>query len=266
MQPAPSFQNKKVPLQKKAVHLFIEIFEQQAIAAIWNNNSLERKEQVDFKVQTELGYKDSFNDLLSRYGSLSEFEQVTCSVAQTDFSLVPAPLFQVSEADKFLQFTTTANIQKSETDYSRLNYFNAVGVYHTPSWVKSALIPKFPRTVITHERIHFLRKLEQVSVGSNQLAVVIHDKHALFAYVSKGNLLWQLSSIIDDSNDLLYHLINAVERLNITDCTVQIYADSTTAKQYYSDLEAKKNKIKQLNGLKWSLANQTHLQFQLLCV
>lgn len=248
------------------MHLFIEISEHQAHAAVWNDNSLNRREYIDFKVQTEPGYKDAFNELLNKYGSLSDFEQVTCSVAQTDFSLVPAPLFQVSEADKFLQFSTTTNIQKNETDYSRLNYFNAVGVYTTPSWVKSALIPKFPRAVIAHERIHFLRKLEQVSVGSNQLAVVVHNKHALFAYVSKGNLLWQLSSVIEHSDDILYHLMNAVERLNIADCTIQLYADSETAKNYCADLESKKARIKQLSGFKWSLADQSHLQFQLLCV
>lgn len=248
------------------MHLFIEISEHRANAAVWNNNSTGRREQVDFNVRTEPGYKEAFNELLTRYGNLSDFEQITCSVAQTDFSLVPAPLFQVSEADKFLQFSTTSTIQKSETDYSRLNYFNAVGVYTTPSWVKSALIPKFPRAIIAHERIHFLRKLEQVSVGSNQLAVVIHDKHALFAYVSKGNLLWQLSSVIDHSDDILYHLMNAVERLDITDCTIQLYADSDTAKKYYTDLVSKKEKIKQLSNLKWLLSDQSHLQFQLLCV
>lgn len=248
------------------MHLFIEIFEYKALAAIWKDGSLTRTEQVDFKVQTEIGSKEAFSELLNRFGSLSEFDQVTCSIAQTDFTLIPSPLFQVSEADSFLQFTTTTNISKPEVDYSRLNYFNCVGVYVTPSWVKSVLVPKFPRVVIAHERIHFLRKMEQISSGLSQLTAVIHEKHALFAYVSKGELLWQLSTVIDHSDDVLYHILNAAERLQISNATVVLYADGAAAKQTSEELNTKKNKLKQLVDLKWSVSNQSHLEFQLLCV
>lgn len=248
------------------MHLFIEIFDNKALAAIWKDGSLNRTEQIDFKVRTEIGTKDSFIELLSRFGSLSDFDQVTCSFAQTDFTLIPSPLFQVSEADSFLQFTTTNAISKSEVDYSRLNYFNCVGVYLTPGWIKSVLVPKFPRVVIAHERIHFLRKMEQVSSGLSQLTAVVHEKHALFAYVSKGELIWQLSSTIDHTDDILYHLLNAVERLQIATVSVVLYPAGEAAKKMCSDLNDKKNKLKQLVDLKWTISNQSHLEFQLLCV
>lgn len=248
------------------MHLFIEIAEDGIQSAVWSGNSIGQRHTVAFSSKTEPGYREALDTLLQHYGNLSGFENVTCSVAQTDFTLIPAPLFSVAEASNFLQFTTTTVIDSKETDYGRLNYFNCVGVYTVPSWIKSVLIPKFPRVVIAHERMHFLRKLEQLSAGVQQLTVIIHPKYALYAFVNKGNLEWQLSAVAENADDILYHLINAIERLGISTAGVTLYAAGTEAKQYTEELERKKDKIAAFQSVKWTVSNDSPLQFQLLCV
>lgn len=227
---------------------------------------LQQERYSEFPAQNEAAFKETFNSLLAEYGSLSAFENVTCSVAQTNFTVVPASLFSVAEASKFLQFSVSVTITTSETDYARFNYFNCVGVFTIPSWIKSVLILKFPSAVITHERALLLRKLEQMSSGIKQMNIVLHDEHALFSYLEAGNLKWQLASVIENSDDALYHILNALERMEIQDATIQFYAHTSKAKEHLTAMTERKDKIRNLEKHKWQVANDSHLQFQLLCV
>lgn len=248
------------------MHLFVEICSKRIKGAVWKNGSLQNEHSVDFPSQTELAGKETLSDFLQHYGSLSTFDNVTCSVAQTNFTLVPAPLFSVADSSKFLQFNTTDKIVSSETDYARFNYFNSVGVFSIPSWIKSTLIPKFPGVIITHERAILLRKLEQMSGGLKQFTVILQDEYALLSYVEAGNLKWHISSVVEHSDDVLYHLLNAFERLGITETTLNFYAYSSAAKAHLASLTERKSKIETLQKHKWQVAGESHLQFQLLCV
>ena len=248
------------------MHLFVEIYFKGIRGAVWKNGALQNEHFVTFPSMTEVACKETMNSFLEHYGSLSTFDSITCSVAQTDFTLVPASLFSVADATMFLQFSTTDKIVSSETDYARFNYFNSVGVFSIPSWIKSTLIPKFPSVIITHERAILLRKLEQMSGGIKHLSIILHDDYALFSYVEAGALKWHISSQIEHSDDALYHIMNVLERMEIKETIIHFHAHSPKAKEHLSALTDRKSKIETLQKHKWQVATDSHLQFQLLCV
>ena len=248
------------------MHLFVEIYFKGIRGAVWQNGNLQNEHFVAFSSMNEVAYKETMNNFLQHYGSLSAFDNVTCSVAQTNFTLVPASLFSVSEATKFLQFSTTDKVASSETDYARFNYFNCVGVFTIPSWIKSVLIPKFPSVIITHERSVLLRKLEQMSGGLKQITTIIHDDYALLSYVEAGSLKWHIASLVEHSDDVLFHIMNALERMELKETTLSFYAHTTKAKEHLTGLTDRKSKIESLHKHKWQVATDSHLQFQLLCV
>lgn len=247
------------------MHLFVEIYFKGIRGAVWQNGNLQNEHFVSFSSMTEVACKEAMSSFLAHYGSLSAFDNVTCAVAQTNFTLIPAPLFSVSEASKFLQFATTDKIVASETDYARFNYFNSVGVFTIPSWIKSSLIPKFPGVIITHERAILLRKLEQMSGGLKQITTILHDDYALLSYVEAGALKWHISNVVEHADDVLFHIMNALERMELKETTLSFYAHSQKAKEFLSVLTDRKSKIEALQKHKWQVATDSHLQFQLLC-
>lgn len=248
------------------MQLLLEVYEKQLIGAVLNGGAIERVEAIPVSVQTDLGYSEALKELLQRYGSLLSFESMSCSVALNNLTLVPAGLFQVSDAAKFLQFSSSNVIDSKEVDYSRLNYFSCVAVYPVPSWLKSTLIPKFPRIVIQHEQVHLLRKLEQLSTGSTQLSVIIHPTHALLALVKHGNLLWNLRITVDSADDILYHILNGADKMELSELPVVVYAETETAQDIRKQLLDRKELIPKLKAFKWTATTDSHLQFQELCV
>ncbi len=248
------------------MQLLLEINEKGLIGAVLSNGNVDRKEVVPVSVQTDLGYSEALKELLQRYGSLLSFENMSCSVGLTNMTLVPAGMFQASDAAKFLGFSSSTAIDSKEVDYSRLNYFSCVAVYPVPSWVKSTLIPKFPRVVIQHEQVHLLRKLEQLSPGATQLAIVIHSNRALLALAKHGTLLWNLRITVDGADDILYHVLNGADKMDLSEIPVVVYAGSSAAQEIRQQLLERKELIPKLRAFKWTSATDSHLQFQELCV
>ena len=248
------------------MQLLLEVYEKQLVGAVLNGSAIERLESIPVSVQTDLGYSEAMKDLLQRFGSLLNFESMSCSVALNNMTLVPAGMFQVSDAAKFLQFSSSNTVDAKEVDYSRLNYFSCVAVYPVPSWLKSTLIPKYPRVVIQHEQVHLLRKLEHLSTGVTQLSVVIHPNHALLALVKHGNLLWNLRITVDTADDILYHILNGADKMELSDLPIVVYAQTEAAQEIRKQLLDRKELIPKLKAFKWTATTDSHLQFQELCV
>lgn len=233
------------------MHLALEIAQNRIIGAVLNENTVSNERSHLFVSSNESGKKEELIAFIAQFGDLSNFEYLSCLVNNTPFTLIPNALFDVQHASEQLQFATTTPIDKKELDYVRLSIAQLVAVYTIPNWIKSSIIPKFPRAVFQHALVPMLRRMLQLSSAQSELSCVIHDDFAHFTVIRLGDIQWATTLPVDAAEDILYHFITAIEKGGIQKERIRLFAQGDKAKTWLTTLTSYQHSIESLKHFQW---------------
>lgn len=158
-------------------------------------------------------------------------DEYSCSWSTPQMTLIPAGLIGNSKPSELLQLTLSNAPDSPYTDYNRLMSWNLATVYYSPSWLKSVLIPKFPRIIIRHEVAHILHQLDTGSSVPAKIIVVAHASHTCFVIRRDGKIVHCSYQQTQTVEDVLYHLLYCMKQLHIEsgELIVECSSDETFA-------------------------------------
>lgn len=249
------------------MQLLLEITQHEMHAAQWDGKEMTPLKSVVCTKRTDLGYKDSLHQLIDLLGDLDRFESYSCSYFSPIATLVPNGLFAASNPEELLQFTVHMPLQKNDVDYSRLPEWNMVLIYNLPLWVKSVLIMKIPRIVIQHEFAHVLRKLGSGSTIPLRTHVCVHEDAFSIVIMKDGQIAHCSTQEYQAAEDLIYHISLCFQQLQIDSKNeLMIHFGSQEIGKKLENISNTLQKISVFKETKLTTGQQTHLQFQALCV
>lgn len=236
-------------------------------AASWNGKETTLLHSLNCQKRTDIGYKESLNQLLEVVGDLDRFENYSCSYFSPVCTLVPNALFSASKPDELLQFSFHEVIAKDSVDYSRLPEWNMVLLYALPMWVKSALILKTPRIVIQHEWAHALHFLASGSTIPLKTIVIAHEQAFSLIIRKDGQIAHASIQEYQEPEDILYHLANSFRQLQVQSKNEMVfYTQNQAISEKLEKLITQMTRLEAFRDSKITSNLQGHLQFQTLCV
>lgn len=193
-------------------------------------------------------------------------DEYSCSWSTPHMTLIPAGLIGDSKPSELLQLILSNAPDSSETDYNRLMSWNLAAVYHSPSWLKSVLIPKFPRIIIRHEAAHILHQLNTGSSVPTKIVAILHRAYTCFVIRKDGKIVHCSYQQTQTAEDILYHLLYCMKQLQIDGG--ELVAECTSEETFSTGkkLETIARKIADLHRLKINVNEYEHLKYQRLCV
>jgi Protein of unknown function (DUF3822) len=222
-------------------------------------------EEMTFVNKTDHGYRETLTELTPKISALGELESISCSYVSPYFTLVPTSLFSASKPDYLLGFSVQKTINKQNVEYNRLQEWNTVLVYEMPMWIKSVLVPKFPRIVIQHELSHSLRYLNSGSLALPKMMIALNEAHFSIATRSGGEIVHCGFQEFQNEDDLLYHVLMCVEKINALG-TIEFVLSYGNHQQLAEKFVEKAKRMEQLSKQKFTLSPFQHIENQLLCV
>lgn len=249
------------------MQLILEITTDNLSASSWNGSTLQELGTVTCTKKTDIGYKESLNELLNQIGDFEQFESFSCSYFSAVCTLVPNALFTVSKPEEILQFSFHPEIPKSDVEYNRIPEWNMVLIYALPLWIKSVLILKTPRIIIQHEWAHLLRFLAGGSTIPTKSVMIIHEDAFTLLVRMNGQILHASVQEYQTSEDILYHVTNTFQQLAVQGKNELVFHFQNeaigTKLNGLSDLF---KRVALFHESKIQTGVQTHLQMQTLCV
>lgn len=247
--------------------LAIELTEDSMSAFALTGSSTELLSTINCNVKTDLGYKETLQDLLTACGNLDRFDTYSCSWSQPQSTLVPMLLFASSTPQDILNFTCHSEIPKDEVDYNRLPEWSMVNVYRIPMWIKSALIIKIPRVVIQHEMTHILRQLNTGSAVPQRSILILQENHFVLVVRKNGQIAHASYQVYQSPEDVLYHVLYTYKQLELqSKGELFVHSRHDKGVEVAEKLSQLTSGIRELSEIKLTVHRYDHLQFQTLCV
>jgi hypothetical protein len=249
------------------MHLLVEITSEQISAFEKNNQHLVELACEPILKPTPEGCKETLSQLIDKLGNTDRFDQFSCSYFGKEFCMVPNMLFSSSSPEKLLQFTVHREISKNDVEYNRLSEWGSVIVYELPMWIKTALVPKFPRIIINHEITHVMRHLTLGSLVPLRSHLILHENAFTFVVRKDGNIVHASIQEYENEDDVVYHLATAFTQLEINSKNeLFVHGVGQKINERQECIVSLLSKINLFNQTKVELQPNHHLQFQQLCV
>ncbi|MFN5982115.1 MAG: DUF3822 family protein [Fluviicola sp.] len=248
-----------------SVHVAIEITPEKLRYYSNESSQFELVEEIPFVNQTDFAYKEVLVETMSKILKISSIENMTCSYVSPFFTLVPTSLFSSSKPETLLGFSVHKEIPKDNVEYNRLQEWNAVLIYELPLWIKSVLVPKFPRIIIQHELSHSLRYLNSGSLALPKMMITLNENSFSIATRNNGEIVHCSFQEFQNEDDILYHILMSVEKLNALG-TIEFVISHGNQSEIAQKLVEKAKRIEQLAKQKFTLSRFQHIQNHSLCV
>ncbi len=254
---------------KKAivVHLILTVNKNFLRAYEMNDDNFQLLKEESILNLTEIETKESVLNVINSLGSLSKYEEMSCSFFSPIATLLPESLFILGKNHPYLQFTSAVDIVPNEVDYNRLHEWKSVLLYWMPLWIKSVLVPKFPRVLIQHEQSYGLRLLTKQSLVYDQCLIHFHEDLFSLQIRKKGEIVHNGILDYQSVEDVLFHFVNTIEKLNMKEkITVFIYNENTLLSPTIEKLVNLLNSSSLSNQLVMKVEKTNHLIFHSQCV
>jgi hypothetical protein len=238
--------------------LSIELSDTQIRFAILKEKSILKQfsEKIKEKTRAEV------ENVIKNSSDLNyDFGDVTLSFSAHKSTLVPVQLISETKPEKLFKFCY--GDPKENIDYNRIPELGIANIFEIPLWVKSAFVINFPVINIYHANTIFLKGIFNETVFKPKAHVLIYEEYFTLILVNKTHLLMSNSFEYKNDDDVVYHLLFALDQKEISrnDVEVQVYgnhSNSDIISQLKRDLTNTKDKTgKQENFI---------LQSQALCV
>ncbi|MCB0478382.1 MAG: DUF3822 family protein [Crocinitomicaceae bacterium] len=157
-----------------------------------------------------------------------DFGDVTLSYSEQKSTLVPVQMITDSQPEKLFKFCY--GDVKENIDYNRIPELGLANIFQIPLWVKSAFVINFPVINIYHSNTIFLKGIFNETVFKPKAHVLIYEDYFHLILVSKTHLLLSNSFIYKSSEDVIYHLLFALDQKEISknDVEVHLYGEHIT--------------------------------------
>lgn len=215
-----------------------------------------------FSEQFDQKNRESIEKIIKSNENLNfDFGDVTLSYSEAKSTLVPVQLISESKPEKLFSFCFGK--QNENIDYNRIPELGVANIYEIPLWVKSAFVINFPVINIYHSNTIFLKGIFNETVFKPKAHILLYEDYFSLIIVSKTHLLLSNQYQYKTSEDIIYHLLFALEQkeLDRDKVEVNIYGNKTK-EDLISKLKAELN-LTILPSLKHE---NFILQSQSLCV
>jgi len=199
---------------------------------------------------------------------LREIDFDECSIAWSakQSTLVPANVYNESEAASVFKLCFGDHYEKNEIDYNRIADPQVVNVYWIPFWVKTFFVIKFPRVVMQHEATHLIRGIFKGSTFKPRAIVVFHEDFFTFLLVKENNLHFYSNFDFTTAEDAIYYISFTLQQKEWFDSPIEVVLNNGVGSKL--DLEElEKNLMKVLAKNSAITIDETLLaKYQELCV
>lgn len=190
--------------------LSIELTDSKIRFAILKDKSIVKNfsENIKEKSRSEVERVIKSNDDLQ-----FDFGDVTLSFSEQKSTLVPVQMISESKPEKLFKFCY--GDVKENIDYNRIPELGVANIFQIPLWVKSAFVINFPVINIYHANTIFLKGIFNETVFKPKAHLLIYEDHFNLVLVSKTHLLLSNSFTFKSDDDVVYHLLFALDQKEI---------------------------------------------------
>lgn len=252
----------------KGKHLAIQITEDSARFVFLKDDRIVDYNQLSIEGLSSDEIRKSIG---SHFESISflknDFDEISLSWSTKQSTLIPNNIFAESSAKSIYELCYGKYDGDGSIDYNRIAELSIVNVFEIPDWIKRFFVIKFPRAIIQHEGTHTLRQImkDAFKLKAN---VVLHKDFFQLTIVKHNNLEFYSSFDYQSSEDLLYHLLFALQQKEFTDedGSIEFVLGPDASKATLTDTLEKLERIKDLSKFRIEQPDEYISKSQLLCV
>lgn len=225
--------------------------------------------QHDFKFvdRQDYRYSQQLSDFLDQAGLKEiDFDETSLSWADKHSTLVPANVFNGSNAKDILTLSYGNKFEGNEMDYNRIIDPNVVNTHYLPFWLKSFFVVKFPRVVIQHEGTHLLRGIFKGSTFKLKATIIVHEDYFTCVLVKENNLCFYSNFDFTSIDDIVYYLSFTLQQKELMTIPIEIILNDGVGSEI--SIEELKIKLKKILHADTVVKHEEHLlaKYQQLCV
>ncbi len=153
-----------------------------------------------------------------------KYNQVSISIANTYFAIVPKALFQKENLKSYIELNAkVANIV--EYRFQILEKEGIVVCFALPKELSDWINQIFPKAKITHEISVVIQSVlrDFHSLSESKVVLNIHKGHFDLMFLSKGKLEFVNSFPFSEKEDLLYFVLFTLEQLNLDPHEIEVF-------------------------------------------
>ncbi|MDX1444991.1 DUF3822 family protein [Lishizhenia sp.] len=221
---------------------------------------LEFSSYVEEEIKTELLTFIHANNLRR------DFDEVSLAYWSNTYTLVPFNLIDSKNYTDAFTLCFGEGFSKNEIDYNMLPQLGISSIFHLPSWIKSFFIVKYPRIVIQHAATLFLRGMNQANSFKPTVEIEVNDQHFYLNIFVHGELKFSNAFEYNHVNDIVYHSLLVLQKLEISKENGEISLSALNAKIDLTELKETFTSIQELSKIQIEIKEHQYIKHHLLCV
>lgn len=164
-------------------------------------------------------FSEKIAEMLSSDAFLNKnYKRVNFCFVSPKSTLVPNELFDKNHLQLYYKYNMILN-EFEEVHYNKLKTVEAVGVFSLPSEITTLLVNRFPEIRFFHQlcptiEATFAEVIEK-KIKSTYFKININESFFDVVILMNGKLILSNSYIFRAESDILYYILNIVEKLNL---------------------------------------------------